>query len=117
MISNAKEKIDVTNNAENLGANKKVFTNKCYKTLALDPKILDKNIQLLKKNKVDLEEFFKQDNYNIIKVPRLDKKLNIVIKENKASRKKNDYALLNNLLINKVYNECINKNQAWSEIV
>lgn len=117
MISNAKEKIDVTNNAENLGANKKVFTNKCYKTLALDPKILDKNIQLLKKNKVDLEEFFKQDNYNIIKVPRLDKKLNIVIKENKASRKKNDYALLNKLLINKVYNECINKNQAWSEIV
>ena len=117
MISNNELINETTNYFEMLGANKKIFINKCYKTLSTNPYVLVTNAEILSsKIKIDFNAFLKQDNYNLLKVPNLEKKLNCVIKENKLSKDNLDYEELNKLLITKVYTDSIRKSRVWGEI-
>ena len=117
MISNNELIGEAVNYYEVLGANKKIFINKCYKTLATNPYLLVTNGEILSsKIKIDFNAFLKQDNYNLLKVPNLEKKLNCIIKENKLPKDKLDYEELNKLLITKVYTDCIRKSRVWGEL-
>lgn len=117
MISNNELILQATSYYEMLGANKKLFINKCYKTLAINPLLLVTNAEVLNnKIKIDFNAFLKQDNYNLLKVTNLEKKLNYIIKENKLTKDKTDFDKLNKLLITKVYTDCIRKNRVWGEL-
>ena len=77
---------------------KKKVINKLYKTMSLDIDLVLTNIDILKKY-LDVEKYLKGDNYNLLKVIDLDKKINII--KNKYDMTKVEE--INNNLVKEIY--------------
>lgn len=93
---------------ENLGANRKLIINRCYKTLAIRPSLLIENVNILKRYNVDLNSFFGENNknYNLLKIINLEEKIVSTIKTSTKINVDNlDYDLINKYIVNKIYRE------------
>lgn len=93
---------------ENLGANKKLIINRCYKTLAIKPSLLIENVDILKKYKINLDSFFDETNknYNLLKTINLEAKIVNILSENKNLNSDNlDHELVNKYIVSKIYRE------------
>ena len=85
------------------GCDSKQLINRCYKTIAVYPEIILENIIVLKRYKIDLNKYFKNanDNYNLLKIPKLNLKIDSILKENNL-KDASDVENINNLLINRL---------------
>lgn len=101
---------------EMAGAVKKNVINRCYKTLSLNPALLIDNLMVLKKYNVNIELFFNQSNYTMLKVPNLDHKIHLVLsKNNLLNINPLDIELLNKLIMARVYKIAVGDVYRWSE--
>lgn len=101
------------NSLAQYGADKKTIINKCYKTLAINPSLLLDNLNILKVYKIDMNIFFAQErnNYNLLKVSHLEEKLKTIINENHLDNAPLNSAIINKLLIGKVYREVVSEEE------
>ena len=87
---------------------KKVI-NKLYKTIYINPDLLFDNIEVLK-NYIDIEDYLNNDNYTLLKINNLDKKINYVV--NKYNVK--SYDNITKCLIKEVYDN--RDRNMWGDI-
>lgn len=99
-----------------LGANKKDVINRCYKTLSIKPSLIIENIEIMKKNDIDLSLFFSEqnNNYNLLKMGSLDQKLKVM--KIISSVDLSDLDELNKLIITKVYKESKTGYINWGDL-
>lgn len=116
MIMSNDSLVYTLNYCEGYGANKKTVINRLYKTFAIDPAIIIENIEVLKRYNVDIEEYFKGPNYNLLKVKNLDKKIKYLSVNKNLDTTELNIELLNKMIVGKVYRECVLENKnIWSE--
>lgn len=116
MIMSNDSLVYTLNYCEGYGANKKTVINRLYKTFAIDPAIIIENIEVLKRYNVNIEEYFKGPNYNLLKVKDLDKKIKYLSVNKNLDTNELNIELLNKMIVGKVYRECILENKSiWSE--
>lgn len=78
----------------------KKIISKCYKVLSYNPMIILKNIEVLQKYDLDLNDYLNKSNYNLLKVENLQSKLNKVLKDHKYKTYDDIYEILLNNLMN-----------------
>lgn len=97
-------------------ADKKLIINRLYKTLTLNPAIILENIEVLENYNVDVEEYFKGSNYNLLKTHNLSDKIKYFEKNKNLNTEELNLELLNKMLVGKVYRECVLEvKDIWSE--
>ena len=88
------------------GCDPKELINRCHKTLTINPTVIVNNISILLAHKVNMFTYFKdaKDDYNLIKVEKLDKILNQLI-EKKVIKKYSftNFEKINTILLNSVF--------------
>lgn len=102
------------NYAEKAHIDKRRLVNKCYKTLTLDPSLIIENIEVLKKYDIDLSED-SNNIYNLLKVQKLDLKLQYFINKFNLDSKHLDLELINKLLVAKIIKDVKNGRIIWSD--
>ena len=101
-----KNELNIINNKYKV--DKKKIINKLYKTISLDLDLVLTNIEVLKKY-ININKYLSGDNYNLLKVKDLDKKI-IYLKDKYEINNEED--ILNNL-IKEIYD---NKNiYVWGD--
>jgi hypothetical protein len=90
-------------------ADKKKVINKLYKMLVINPRLVIENLDVINKY-FDINEYLKGDNYHLLKVPNLDKKINYII--NKYNKKSID--AVTKLLIKEIYDN--QEKNLWGDI-
>ena len=88
------------------GCDPKELVNRCHKTLTINPTIIVNNISILLSHKVNMFTYFKdgKDDFNLIKVEKLDKILNQLI-EKKVIKKYSftNFEKINTIMVNSVF--------------
>ena len=77
---------------------KKKVINKLYKVIALDVDLITNNIDVLKKH-LDINDYLSKDNYNLLKVVNLDKKIKYIKEKYNVDNAED----INNNLIKELY--------------
>ena len=94
------------------GCDPKELVNRCHKTLTINPTVIVNNISILLSHKVNMFTYFKdgKDDYNLIKVEKLDKILNQLI-EKKVIKKYSftNFEKINAILLNSVFKKAKKK--------
>jgi hypothetical protein len=90
-------------------ADKKKVINKLYKMLVINPRLVIENLDVINKY-FDINEYLKGDNYHLLKIPNLDKKINYII--NKYNKKSID--AVTKLLIKEIYDN--QEKNLWGDI-
>lgn len=105
------------NYVEDYGANKKTIINKCYKTLSLYPSLIIENMNVLKNHNIDLVDYFSpnNNNYNLLKVRNLDKKINYLMDIYKDKIDFNNYKELTKLVIDHIYESANINSNLWGD--
>ena len=105
------------NYVEDYGANKKTIINKCYKTLSLYPSLIIENMNVLKNHNIDLVDYFSpnNNNYNLLKVRNLDKKINYLMDIYKDKIDFNNYKELTKLVIDYIYESANINSNLWGD--
>ena len=105
------------NYVEDYGANKKTIINKCYKTLSLYPSLIIENMNVLKNHNIDLIDYFSpnNNNYNLLKVRNLDKKINYLSELYKDKIDFNNYKELTKLVIDHIYESASLNSNLWGD--
>ena len=105
------------NYVEDYGANKKTIINKCYKTLSLYPSLIIENMNVLKNHNIDLVDYFSpnNNNYNLLKVRNLDKKINYLSELYKDKIDFNNYKELTKLVIDHIYESANINSNLWGD--
>lgn len=88
------------------GCDPKELVNRCHKTLTINPTIIVNNISILLSHKVNMFTYFKdgKDDFNLIKVEKLDKIINQLI-EKKVIKKYSftNFEKINAIMVNSVF--------------
>ena len=94
------------------GCDPKELVNRCHKTLTINPTVIVNNISILLSHRVNMFTYFKdgKDDYNLIKVEKLDKILNQLI-EKKVIKKYSftNFEKINAILLNSVFKKAKKK--------
>lgn len=100
---------------EQKGLPKKAVINKCYKTLSIDASLLIKNVDILFRYNIDMQDLFQSSNYNLLKIQNLDVKLDYIIKKYNLNVNNLDLSKINKLLIAKIFHESNDEHIIWSD--
>lgn len=75
MLSNAEILFYAISTVSSYGVTPKKIVSKCYKLLSYEPMLLVKNLDILKKYDLDIEDYLNKSNYNLLKINDLESKI------------------------------------------